>query len=148
MRVVLIGVTGQLGSDLVYTFGQETLHPLGHDDLEVCDHAHVREVLTHIRPDVGINTTAFHNVDICEDRVEESFAVNTFAVRNLAQVCKELGCLLVHFSTDYVFNGDKGSPNAEAPGVFLHHRDPRPSVRGVHHDQHRTAGSQNRAQRP
>ena len=113
MRVAILGSTGQLGSDLVHFFAHEDLYPLTHDDTDVCDHARVTEVLTGIRPDVVINTTAFHNVDICEDRVEQSFAVNTFAVKNLAQVCKDLGCMLVHFSTDYVFNGEQERPNEE-----------------------------------
>ena len=61
-----------------------------------------------------INTAAYVKVDECENRVEKAFQVNAFAVRNLAQVCGELGCTLVHFSTDYVFDGMLGIPYTES----------------------------------
>jgi len=113
MRVVLIGATGQLGSDLARSFAQEELTCLNHQELEVCDHPRVRDVLTSVGPDLVINTSAFHKVDLCEEQVQKSFAVNAFAVKNLAEVCAELNCALVHFSSDYVFDGEKGSPYAE-----------------------------------
>lgn len=113
MKVALIGATGQLGSDLAVAFRQEDLVLLTHADVEVRDHVSVRAVLSEMRPDVVINTSAFHNVDLCEERIDDSFAVNAFAVKNLAEVCRDLDCTLVHFSSDYVFSGDKGSPYTE-----------------------------------
>lgn len=113
--VVVLGASGQLGSDLCQELARAGIPftPLTHSDIEVCDHSQVREVLTRLRPDVVINTTAFHKVDLCEDEVERSFAVNCYAVRHLALLCQEMGARLVHISTDYVFGGDKESPYRE-----------------------------------
>jgi dTDP-4-dehydrorhamnose reductase len=114
MRVVIIGANGQLGTDLVRVLRErEVVIPLTHRKLEVCDFARTREVLVQTRPDIVINTAAFVQVDRCEDEVERSFQVNTYAVRNLAQICQELGSLLVHLSTDYVFDGKKRKPYLE-----------------------------------
>jgi len=114
VRVVIIGANGQLGTDLVRVLrGRETVVPLTHYELEVCDFARTREVLTQARPKIVVNTAAFVQVDRCEDEVERSFRVNTYAVRNLARICQELGSLLVHLSTDYVFDGEKHEPYLE-----------------------------------
>jgi dTDP-4-dehydrorhamnose reductase len=108
-QIVLIGAGGQLGSDLRGLLSRrdgDRLIPLTHADLDVCDQAKVRERLSQIRPDVVLNTAAYHRVDDCEDQAEKTFQVNALAVLNLARVCRDLGALLVHFSTDYVFGGD------------------------------------------
>jgi len=73
----------------------------------------VRRMLTEVMPDVVINTAAFHRVDDCEDQPEKAFKVNTYAMRNLAQICLDLDCALVHISTDYVFGGEKRTPYTE-----------------------------------
>jgi len=112
-RVAVIGANGQLGSDLVQAFADWDLVPLTHADIEICDFVHTRQVLERIKPDVVINTAAFVRVDDCEDEVSKAFWVNAFAVRNLAQVCADLDCMLVHISTDYVFDGKKREPYTE-----------------------------------
>ena len=67
-----------------------------------------------VKPDVLINTAAFHRVDDCETQQEPAFATNALAVRYLAQLCKQQDALFVHFSTDYVFGGQtKRSPLSE-----------------------------------
>ena len=132
MKVVITGANGQLGTDLVHRLGEKTrvatdtetdsplpfpypvvVFPLTRRELEVCDFAQTRKVLMQLEPQIVINTAAFVQVDQCEDEVERCFQVNTYAVRNLAQVCQELGCRLVHLSTDYVFNGKKYEPYLE-----------------------------------
>ena len=60
-----------------------------------------------------INTAAFNRVEDCETEVEKAFGVNAFAERNLAQICAELDCVLVHISTDYVFGEEKRTPYTE-----------------------------------
>jgi dTDP-4-dehydrorhamnose reductase len=112
-RVAVIGANGQLGTDLVEVFSNWDLVPLTHADLEICDFVHKREVLGRIKPDVVINTAAFVRVDDCEDEVSKAFWVNAFAARNLAHVCANLDCTLVHISTDYVFDGKKREPYTE-----------------------------------
>lgn len=109
-KVVLIGADGQLGTDLV-TVLRETpdveLVPLYWNDIDVCEHVQTRELLIRHRPDVLINTSAYHRVDVLEDNVARAFEVNALAVLHLARLCRELDSTLVHFSTDYVFGGDR-----------------------------------------
>lgn len=92
----------------------EDLIPLTHADLEITDRASVQRTLEQHRPEVVINTAAYHRVDECESQVEKSFAVNCFAVRDLAVACRSFHAALVHFSTDYVFGGDKRTPYTES----------------------------------
>ena len=111
-KVLLIGADGQLGNDLKRILRNAV--PLTHQDVEICDTKRMKAVIDEHSPKVVINTSAFHKVDLCEDSVEESFKVNAYAVRDLAQVCKEKNTVLVHISTDYVFDGKKGSPYRES----------------------------------
>jgi len=113
MRIVVIGANGQLGTDLVKVLNNWDLVPLTHADLDICDFVRTRKVLTELKPDIVINTAAFNRVDDAEDQPEKAFWVNTYAVRNLAQVCADLDCTLMHISTDYVFGGEKRTPYTE-----------------------------------
>ena len=115
-RVVVIGSRGQLGSDLLRELGDpDRVAPLSHQDLEICDHVHTREVLTRLRPHTVINTAAYHRVDDCEDHESRAFETNADAVLNLGRICNDLDALLAHVSTDYVFGADAGrsSPYTE-----------------------------------
>jgi dTDP-4-dehydrorhamnose reductase len=113
MKTVILGAGGQLATDLERVISDWEVVPLRHAELDVCDHEAVWERLSEISPEVVINTAAFHRVDECENQVEKAFRVNTYAVRNLAQVCAELDCTLMHISTDYVFGGEKHTPYTE-----------------------------------
>ena len=112
-HVVLLGANGQLGTDLREALRGARLTSLAHADLDVCDTARARELLGGLRPDVLINTTAFHKVDVCEDEPAMSFAVNASAVYGLALLAGELGSTFIHFSSDYVFDGRARSPYPE-----------------------------------
>jgi dTDP-4-dehydrorhamnose reductase len=112
-HVVLLGAKGQLGTDLREALRGARLTSLAHADLDVCDTARARELLGALRPDVLINTTAFHKVDICEDEPAMSFAVNATAVYGLALLACDLGSTFIHFSSDYVFDGRARSPYPE-----------------------------------
>lgn len=113
MKLMLIGAGGQLGTDLVRVLPKETTVPLTHAEIEITDSRSVELAFERHRPDVVINTAAFHRVDDCETRMELAFQVNAFAVRGLAQACRKFGAALVHFSTDYVFAGEKTEPYVE-----------------------------------
>ena len=110
-KILLIGANGQLGSDLVKIL--ENIVPITHKDLEICDTKQLKLVVEKHNPQTIINTSAFHKVDLCEDEAEKSFQVNAYAVRDLALICKEMNILLVHFSTDYIFDGRKNTPYIE-----------------------------------
>jgi len=113
VKTLLIGADGQLGNDLAKVYSKDELIPLTIEDLDVCDYAEVERILRERSPEVVINTAAFHRVDECEDRPEKAMEVNALAVRNLALLCKEIDAALVHFSTDYVFDGEASQPYTE-----------------------------------
>lgn len=115
MKVAVLGANGQLGNDVAAAFksaGNEVVS-LSHQHMEVSSKESVAEALQNIKPDVVINTTAFHNVDKCEADPALSFAVNATGARNLAQVTDAMGATLFHISTDYVFDGSKNAPYVE-----------------------------------
>ena len=114
MRIAIIGADGQLGSDLVRTLAGDEIFPLYYPEFDVTRPDIMRSILQGLRPDTVINTAAFHRVDECEDNPEMSFRVNSIAVRDLARLASDLGFILVHFSTDYVFDGRKRAPYVEA----------------------------------
>jgi dTDP-4-dehydrorhamnose reductase len=114
MKIAVIGADGQLGSDLVKVLAGDEVLPLYYPEFDITRPEKVRSVLLAIRPDTVINTAAFHRVDECEDDPETSFRVNAIAVRDLARLAGEAGFSLVHFSTDYVFDGRKRAPYIES----------------------------------
>jgi dTDP-4-dehydrorhamnose reductase len=114
-RYVVIGATGQLGSDLVRTFDRPgELVGLGSRDLDILDAAGTRSALEALRPTCVLNTAAYNLVDRAEQERSRAFALNAEAVGNLAAVCQALDATFVHFSTDYVFGGDQRSPYRES----------------------------------
>lgn len=111
---MIIGAVGQLGSDLVRTFDLPgEVVGLTHVDLDILAPAAARDVLRGLRPTHVVNTAAYNQVDRAEGERERAFALNAAAVGALAETCQALGATLVHFSTDYVFDGRKGSPYRE-----------------------------------
>jgi dTDP-4-dehydrorhamnose reductase len=115
-RVLVLGATGQLGSDVVDAFRASGSHTigLGHDDVDVVDAAAVADVVAGSKADVIVNTTAFHHLDRCEEEPATAYAVNATGARNVAMAASDAGAKLVHISTDYVFDGAKRSPYLES----------------------------------
>jgi dTDP-4-dehydrorhamnose reductase len=117
MRVVVIGPNGQLGTDISQTWPAEELIGLTHAQIEVADRASVMSAIGELRPALVVNTSAFHNVDLCETELDRAFAVNTLGAAHLADACREHGAALMHISTDYVFPGTASEPYAETDCV-------------------------------
>jgi dTDP-4-dehydrorhamnose reductase len=116
MKVLLIGANGQLGTDLLKVFraAGDTVVPVTHAQLDVCSEAQISEAMADAKPDVVLNTAAYHRVDECEHKSALAFQVNGTAVMHLALASKAAGATLVHYSTDYVFGGyEKGAPYDE-----------------------------------
>ena len=113
MKIAIIGADGQLGSDLLKVLDGHQLLPLYYPDFDVTKPKEAREQLSQLKPEILINTSAYHRVDECEDNPEQSFLVNAIAVRDLARICREFDFVFVHFSTDYVFDGTKKEPYTE-----------------------------------
>ncbi|MBV8726918.1 MAG: dTDP-4-dehydrorhamnose reductase [Candidatus Eremiobacteraeota bacterium] len=112
-RPLIIGASGQLGTDLLEAFAD--LHPVGlaHADIAIEDPASVAAALDRCRPDLVINTAAFHNVQVCEHEPMRALEINGVAVGGLARACAERECAFATFSTDYVFDGQKDGPYVE-----------------------------------
>jgi dTDP-4-dehydrorhamnose reductase len=115
MKVAVIGANGQLGSDVAAAFSAagDAVTGIVHGEMEISELASVRSVLRVAVPEVIVNTAAMHHVEQCEQDPARAYAVNAIGARNLAQVANELKALLVHVSTDYVFDGGKRTPYEE-----------------------------------
>lgn len=119
MKYVVIGSAGQLGRDLCPRLPGEVI-PLTRERADLTRPDILRATLAELRPDVVVNCAAYNFVDRAEEEPEAAFAVNAWGVRQLALACESMACVLVHFSTDYVFGLDAARqvPFAEtdAPG--------------------------------
>jgi dTDP-4-dehydrorhamnose reductase len=115
MRIVVVGGNGQLGSHIASAYADrgDAVVSLTHADIELSNLDAVRCCLGATSADVVVNTAAMHHVEKCEEQPEKAFAVNAIGARNLALVTRELAMVLVHISTDYVFDGAKGKPYHE-----------------------------------
>ncbi len=105
MKVVVIGAAGQLGFDLCRVLSSEDVVPLNHSEIEITDMYSVKEAILIHKPDVVINTAAFHLIDECDAFQEKAFMVNALGASNVAVVAQMLNAKLVYVSTDYVFGG-------------------------------------------
>ena len=110
VRVIIFGAAGQLGSELVRTFEGAGQEVLSFDlDLDITDFGRVMERIPDLRPDLLINAAADTDLDRAELDPEPSLRVNFTGTQNLALACQAAGCPMVFLSTDYVFDGTKGS---------------------------------------
>jgi dTDP-4-dehydrorhamnose reductase len=113
MIILLAGAGGQLGRDLQPALRGAQLHPFDHHDLDIADARAVNATVDRVRPDWIINAAAFNDVDGAEQAPEQAFAVNAAGAGNLAAAAARVGAAILHISTDYVFDGSKGSPYTE-----------------------------------
>jgi dTDP-4-dehydrorhamnose reductase len=114
VRILLTGVSGQVGGELL-----ETLKPLGEviapsrAEMDLANAASVREMIRAVQPRWIVNPGAYTAVDKAESEPELAFAVNAGAVEAIGQEARTIGAGVIHFSTDYVFDGSKSSPYRE-----------------------------------
>jgi len=114
-RVAIFGSGGQLGVELISEFkarGYEVA-PFERSTVDIADQARVEHVLANYDPAIVINAAAYNQVDVAEKEPQAAFLVNALAVRNLAMACRQVDAKLVHFSTDYVFDGMAGRAYTE-----------------------------------
>lgn len=112
--IMITGANGQLGADLVdvlSTYYQ--IIPITHDEIDLCETERVNELIHSVKPDILINTAAFHHVEKCETETEKAYEVNATVPQHLAAVCAQLNIRLMHISTAYVFDGKQSSPYTE-----------------------------------
>jgi dTDP-4-dehydrorhamnose reductase len=118
MKIAVIGSTGQLGTDLMKTLANgHELVGLTHKDIEVTDLDSCLTLKKH-RPDIIINTAAFHKTDQCEEEPQKTFSVNALGAKNVTTISKEIEAITVFISTDYLFDGAKNEPYTEDDTPF------------------------------
>lgn len=112
MKVLVTGVKGQLGHDVVNELVRRGHAAIGVDidEMDITDAASVEHVITKAAPDAVIHCAAYTAVDAAEDNEDLCRRVNAGGTANIARVCKELDCKLMYISTDYVFNGQGTCP--------------------------------------
>ena len=115
MRLVIVGASGQVGSDLAQILRESGEHfvALSRNELDITERSTLHNKVASHEPNVIVNCSVYHPVDECELHPDQSFAVNAIAVRELAIVARDIGASLVHFSSDYVFDGELGRPYHE-----------------------------------
>jgi dTDP-4-dehydrorhamnose reductase len=114
MRIVITGAAGQLGTAMVREFSPDhEVVPLTIDDLDLTDHARVVARVESLRPAVIVNCAAYTDVDGAEDDPVTALAVNAFGVRSLGVAAAAVDAILVHYSTDFVFDGRASEPYTE-----------------------------------
>ena len=114
LKILLTGRNGQVGGEL-----QRTLDSLGdviafdHNALDLANNDQIRDTIRDLRPDVIVNAAAYTAVDRAESEPEKAMQINADAPGIMAEEAKKIGAMLVHYSTDYVFDGTKREPYAE-----------------------------------
>jgi dTDP-4-dehydrorhamnose reductase len=114
-RAVVFGSAGQLGVELAGELQSRKWHVEGCDrsQVDITNAAAVERYLAGSEAEVVFNAAAYNQVDVAESEPQAAFAVNALAVRNLALACRQIDAALVHYSTDYVFDGTAGRPYTE-----------------------------------
>jgi dTDP-4-dehydrorhamnose reductase len=114
-KVVVFGSGGQLGVELVREFTERGYSVEGFErtNVDIADPVRVEQVLAQADPEIVLNSAAYNQVDVAEREPQPAFVANGLAVRNLAMACRQLDAQLVHFSTDYVFDGTAGRAYTE-----------------------------------
>jgi len=115
-KLTVLGNAGQLGQELVNEFTARgyTVSGLDRAEVDITDRFQVEECIAAFDPSIVINAAAYNQVDVAEREPQATFAVNALAVRNIAIACRQVDASLVHYSTDYVFDGTAGRPYTEA----------------------------------
>lgn len=110
--ILVVGSKGMLGQELMGVFGSAA-RGVDVEEIDITDMLSVQRVLLTLKPSVVINAAAYTDVDGCQSNTELALQVNGEGVAFLAMISKEIGAKLVQVSTDYIFDGQKGSPYQE-----------------------------------
>ncbi|HAP21574.1 MAG TPA: dTDP-4-dehydrorhamnose reductase [Lachnospiraceae bacterium] len=107
MKILVTGVKGQLGYDVVQEGEKRGLEMFGTDvdNMDITDAGRVKQVIEEYKPDTVIHCAAYTAVDAAEDNQELCRKINVDGTRNIAEVCRSLDIPMMYFSTDYIFNG-------------------------------------------
>ena len=114
MKILIVGSGGRLGAALVREYqGKFDVTSFNHEQLDLANQNQTRDNLSPLEFDVLVNCAAMTNVDLCEQEIEQAFAINAEGPQLLARICRDKHAKMIHFSTDYVFDGEKREPYVE-----------------------------------
>ncbi|WP_228853126.1 dTDP-4-dehydrorhamnose reductase [Aegicerativicinus sediminis] len=119
MKVLVTGSKGQLGQSIQFVLNkpEDEWFFVTREELDICDFVQTRNLFEENKFDYCVNCAAYTNVDGAEDHKDDAYLANSEAVKNLAGVCKDHNCILIHISTDYVFDGSSTRPYKEEDKV-------------------------------
>lgn len=106
-KILIVGAKGMLGQMLASVLNKHELTLWDKEEIDITNSAQVDEVIHALQPEIIINAAAYTAVDLCEENNEIAFKVNGEGPGNLARIAKSINAILIHFSTDYIFNGQK-----------------------------------------
>ena len=115
MKILVLGCKGQLGrclNDQLTNTDHEVIYT-SREEIDIVDFEVTKSKIFEFSPDLIINATAYTAVDKAEENHETADLINHLAVRNIADICNQLECWLIHVSTDYVFDGNSNVPYKE-----------------------------------
>ena len=115
MKILVIGSNGQLGKCLQdQNFGKKySVKFANKNNVDVENFSQLKDTLLKIKPNILINASGYTAVDKAETEIEQAYSINHLAVKNMAEICKQIDCILIHISTDYVFDGNSETPYLE-----------------------------------
>src|SRR5210317_785421 len=115
LKYLIIGSKGQLGKEFVRSVESRGSFFLGVDidEMDIEKRTAVTQLFNSYQPDVVINCAAYNFVDLAEDEEEKANAINYLAVKHIVNECKRMNAFLMHFSSDYIFDGEKATPYTE-----------------------------------
>src|SRR6266436_1892415 len=113
MKIMILGTAGRLGAAIAREFKDYDVTGFNRKQLDLSDLDGLRTKLDPMNFDVLINAAGFTNVDVCETERDHAFRINAEAPGVLAKICNAKNAKLIHFSTDYVFDGEKRTPYTE-----------------------------------
>src|SRR6056300_680510 len=113
MKILITGVKGQVGHALMRELTEHELISLTRQDCDLTNLDHIKKVIDYHQPELIINPAAYTKVDQAEDETELAFQINRDAPKVMAEKAREYNIPFIHFSTDYVFDGEKAEGYVE-----------------------------------
>lgn len=115
MKIIIFGKTGQVGQEIINLLSHSNISHLAiaRDEVDHKDEKSINNIIIDYNPSIIINAAAYTKVEDAENNQEEALAINTFFPEILAKICAKKNIFLVHYSTDYIFDGQAKSPIKE-----------------------------------
>jgi dTDP-4-dehydrorhamnose reductase len=107
MKYLITGAKGQLAREFISKLEGKNVYSFDREKLDISDEKNLREAIDYVKPDIFINCAAYNNVDLAESEKEKSFSINSSAIKNIALFSYKYKTKIIHFSTDYVFDGSR-----------------------------------------